>query len=173
MKVREWINQRYQQSRGEWLSPTEAQDLLLKTVIDYIDEEHEMRGSGNPFPPPGPVGPAESPDASGANGAAGGLEARKQYSVEEMLVSARLIWGPERLSVADVVVRLGVDYGKLARCARAATKDNTSVAELELCFGNIIFSMIHWADSLGLDVHQCVERASGVQARFAIENPKR
>src|SRR5512132_2178886 len=35
----------------------------------------------------------------------------------------REIWGPEKLSLEGVVVRLGVDLGKLARIARGATKD--------------------------------------------------
>ena len=71
------------------------------------------------------------------------------------------------------MIRLGVDYGKLARLARGATKDSKDSADLKDAFGNIIFSMLRWADDLGLDPGECVARAILVHARFVKENPVR
>ena len=127
----------------------------------------------------GPTGPEipDLPAAPGANGPVGPTAPYDAHSVSALLRCARGIWGPESLAVRDVVVRLGVDFGKLARLARGATKDIRSAAEhtaeLEAAFGNIIFSMIRWADSVGLDVHRCIARAIETQEKFARANPER
>lgn len=87
----------------------------------------------------------------------------------------REIWGPDRLTIEGVVVRLGVDLGKLARIARGADKDadlQTS-DELATAMGNVIFSMIRWCDDLGLDPVDCVWRAIDRQRVFAHNNERR
>ena len=95
------------------------------------------------------------------------------FSVRDILACGRRIWGAQRLTLIEVVVRLGVDYGKLCRLARGADKDDKSKDALELAMGNIIVSMIRWADDLDLDLGRSVGRAYECQEKFARENKSR
>lgn len=93
--------------------------------------------------------------------------------VEEILREGRAIWGDQKLKLAEVVVRLGVTFGDLCRCARGADKDPGGREELEKEIGNIIVSCVRWADDLGLDVQGCIDRALVAQRLFAERNKKR
>lgn len=97
------------------------------------------------------------------------------WTLTGLLNRARVIWGPDKLSLAGVVVRLSVDLGKLARIARGADKDAAlqTTDELETTMGNVIFSMIRWCDDLGLEPVRCVERAIECQKKFVKGNESR
>lgn len=112
------------------------------------------------------------------------LDETKKQTLTGLLKLAREIWSPvrsgphahtDRLSLEQIVVRLSVDLGKLARLARGADKDAAlrTPDVLETAMGNIIFSMIRWCDDLGLDPVQCVERAVECQRKFAERNVNR
>jgi|SRR6185369_16449761 len=98
-----------------------------------------------------------------------------RWPLSHMLELGREIWGPDKLSLEGIVVRLGVDLGKLARIARGADKDRQmlSADELGTAMGNIVFSMVRWCDDLGLDPVRCVELAVERQQKFAKENKNR
>lgn len=93
----------------------------------------------------------------------------------DVLRRARQIWGPQRLSLSEIVVRLMVNVGKLARFARAADKDLAYVSDdgLATAMGNIIVSMIRWCDDLGLQPDRCIKLALDCQEKFARENVHR
>jgi hypothetical protein len=102
--------------------------------------------------------------------------------VRVLLENGMRIWQEEgRLkdevhqSLEQIVVRLGVTVGDLARIARDVDKDEgTSTRDhLECEMGNVIFSCIRWCSHLGLDPVVCIERAMEAQRKFVKENERR
>jgi len=91
-------------------------------------------------------------------------------------VQGRQIWGESRHPLGEIVVRLMVGVGDLARLARdhvqlhlwSPDEDHLERRdELKKELGNIIFSTIRWCDDLGLDVMECLELAIEAQETFA------
>jgi hypothetical protein len=94
-------------------------------------------------------------------------------------VQARQIWGPSNHTFSQIVTRLMVGVGDLARLARdnggfSLPMESTHGAvatgvnnELKKELGNIIFSTIRWVDDLGLDVLECLDLAIEAQEKFA------
>lgn len=94
-------------------------------------------------------------------------------------VQGRQIWGPGGHTFSQIVVRLMVGVGDLARIARDSgglslplEDAHGAVAmgvnsELKKELGNLIFSTIRWVDDLGLDVLECLDLAIEAQERFA------
>lgn len=95
--------------------------------------------------------------------------------IEELKNQARTMWGDEKLTLSDVLIRLGVGYGDLCRIARGADKDQSHVndAEIKKELGNIIFSVIRWCDDLGYSPTECIELAKEAQKHFVSENLNR
>lgn len=89
--------------------------------------------------------------------------------VKQILSDARAIWGDKKLTIDEIIVRLGVDMGDVCRWARHADKDHVMHTddELQKELGNIIFSVIRWCDDLGYDPEVCIERAQEAQRAFA------
>lgn len=96
-------------------------------------------------------------------------------NISELLIDARGIWGPEKMSLSQIIVRLGVDLGKLCRYERNADKDRASHTEEEIKreMGNILFSVIRWTDDLGFDPEECLKMAMEGQRKFAEGNKQR
>lgn len=103
-------------------------------------------------------------------------------------VQARQIWDQDRLTLNQIVTRLMVGVGDLARLDRDMPPDSlpdifesdllayTSRREAELVpwkkelkkeLGNILFSTIRWIDDLGLDPMECLDLAIDAQEKFA------
>ncbi len=110
------------------------------------------------------------------------LRQAEDYGLQSLLAKAREIWGPDRLELPDIVVRLQVGVGDLARVARDFAKlrwsylppephrsglEQAAYAELRKELGNLIFSTIRWCDDLGLSPEECVAAAMEAQQRFA------
>ncbi len=95
--------------------------------------------------------------------------------VQTLLRDARTIWGDQKLTLSEILIRLNVSIGDLARIARNSDKDRASFTEEDLKreLGNIIFSTIRWCDDLGFSPVACVEKAKECQERFAAQNPNR
>lgn len=95
--------------------------------------------------------------------------------IEELKNEARAIWGSDKLTLPDILIRLGVDYGDLCRIARAADKDRAIVNDQEIKkeLGNIIFSTIRWCDDLGYSPTECIQLAIEAQKRFVLGNISR
>lgn len=87
----------------------------------------------------------------------------------------RGIWGDHRLTLSQIIVRLGVGVGDLCRYERNAEKDSPArrPEELKKELGNVIFSMIRWCDDLGYDPEECIRLAQEAQKRFAAANRTR
>ncbi len=92
--------------------------------------------------------------------------------IKKLLREAREIWGEERLTLGEIIVRMGKVFGDLCRWERKADKDKSVCTEDELKkeLGNMIFSTIRWCDDLGYDLEECIELAKKAQKRFAEEN---
>jgi len=92
-------------------------------------------------------------------------------------VQGRQIWGSTEHSLPEVVIRLMVGVGDLARLVRDRRFDSLvgptdgirreSLLELKKELGNVIFSTIRWIDDLGLDVLECLDLAIEAQEKFA------
>ena len=95
--------------------------------------------------------------------------------VKELLREGRFIWGDQKLSLSEIIVRLGVGVGDLCRYERNAEKDSPahSPEELKKEMGNVIFSMIRRCDDLGYDPEECVRIAMEAQRKFAATNSTR
>jgi len=95
--------------------------------------------------------------------------------LKDHLRDARAIWGEKKLSLSEIIVRMGVDFGKLCRFERNADKDRETHTddELKRHMGNLLFSIIRWCDDLGFDPEECVAKAKESQKKFAEENGNR
>lgn len=93
--------------------------------------------------------------------------------IKKLLQRAREIWGNERLSLSQIIVRMGKVYGDICRWERNASKDRSSHTneELKKELGNIIFSTIRWCDDLNFDPEECIRIAIDCQKKFEkVEN---
>lgn len=88
-------------------------------------------------------------------------------------VQGRQIWGAKKHTYEEIVVRLMVSVGDMARHARDGAVDQEAVKSTKKEFGNVIFSMIRWADDLGLDVIECLDLAIEAQEKFAMSGRRR
>ena len=88
--------------------------------------------------------------------------------VKELLKVARQIWKDERLSLIEIIVRMGKVFGDICRWERNEKKDREIHTEEELKkeLGNIIFSTIRWCDDLGFDPEECIKLAIQCQKDF-------
>jgi hypothetical protein len=118
----------------------------------------------------------------------------KDFTVRDLLLGGRAIWGSEkRYTLSEILVRLQVGIGDMARLARdgkpveeflpyLADKEDLHRAaearvvwerELKKELGNVIFSAIRWCDDLGFDPEECIGLAIDAQAKFAASGKPR
>ena len=88
--------------------------------------------------------------------------------IKELLKKSREIWGDEKLSLAQIIVRLGKVFGDICRWERNEAKDKEihTDEELKKELGNVIFSTIRWCDDLGYNPEECIELAIKAQERY-------
>ncbi len=88
--------------------------------------------------------------------------------IKKLLQDGREIWGDEKLSLSQIIVRMGKIYGDICRWERDAIKDKDyhTDEELKKELGNIIFSTIRWCDDLNYDPEDCIEVAIDCQKKF-------
>ncbi len=86
-------------------------------------------------------------------------------TIRELLKQAEEIWGDEKLSLAQIIVRLGKVFGDICRWERNAPKDRErhSGEELKKELGNLIFSTIKFSRELGYDPEECINLAIKAQ----------
>ncbi len=91
--------------------------------------------------------------------------------IKKLLQEARKIWGEEKLSLGEIIVRMGKVFGDLCRWERDALKNKSTHTDEELKkeLGNMIFSTIRWCDDLGYDPEECIKLAQQSQKRFVKE----
>ncbi|HXK35762.1 MAG: hypothetical protein UU42_C0029G0003 [Candidatus Woesebacteria bacterium GW2011_GWA1_41_13b] len=88
--------------------------------------------------------------------------------IKNLLQEARQIWGDKKLSLSQIIVRLGKVYGDICRWERDAEKDKSTHTDdgLKKELGNVIFSTIRWCDDLGYDPGECIKLAVDCQKKF-------
>lgn len=88
--------------------------------------------------------------------------------IKELLKNGREIWGNDRLSLPQIIVRMGKIYGDICRWERNDKKDRAihTDEELKKEFGNIIFSTIRWCDDLNYDPEECIKIAMNCQKKY-------
>ncbi len=89
--------------------------------------------------------------------------------IAALRVQGRQIWGSTRHTLPEIVLRLTIVAGDLARLARdgeAALDVGEYTRSLKKELGNILLSTIRWIDDLGLDPLECLDRAIEAQERF-------
>ena len=88
--------------------------------------------------------------------------------IKSLLKQSREIWSGDRLSLNEIVVRLGVVFGDICRWERNSIKDKNIHTDRELKkeLGNLIFSTIRFCDDLGYDPEECVQEAIECQKKF-------
>jgi hypothetical protein len=89
-------------------------------------------------------------------------------NINELLQESRRIWGHEKSSLSEIIVRMGKVFGDICRYERDAPKDKAvhTKDELQKELGNILFSTIRWCDDLGLDPEACIKKAIDCQEKF-------
>jgi hypothetical protein len=88
--------------------------------------------------------------------------------IKKLLNESREIWGKEKLSLAQIIVRMGKVLGDICRWERNAEKDKKIHTDNELKkeLGNMILISIKFCDDLGYDPEECIEIAKKAQAKF-------
>lgn len=88
--------------------------------------------------------------------------------IKNLLEKGRDIWGDKKLSLSEIIVRMGKVFGDICKWERNVPKDKMSHTDEELKkeLGNIIFSTIRWCDDLGYDPEDCVNEAIDCQKKF-------
>lgn len=86
----------------------------------------------------------------------------------ELLKQSRKIWGKQKLTLSQIIVRMGKIFGDICRWERNAPKDKKihTKNELKKEMGNMILSAIRWCDDLGFDPEECIEEALKAQKKF-------
>jgi hypothetical protein len=88
--------------------------------------------------------------------------------IKNLLQQGREIWGDEKLSLAQIIVRTGKVFGDICRWERNAIKDQAVHTDQDLKkeLGNMIFSTIKFCDDLGYDPEECINIAINCQKKF-------
>jgi len=91
------------------------------------------------------------------------IRSQVKSGVSALLVQSRQIWGDTRHNLPDIIVRLMVGVGDIARTARDYVgrhiKGDEWDEDLKKELGNVILSTIRWTDDLGFDVLECLDLA--------------
>lgn len=88
-------------------------------------------------------------------------------NTDELLQRARAIWGDKRMTLDEIIVVIGVVYGDICRQARSQDEGgHIDNEELQKELGNLIFSVLRWADDLGYDPNKCIQLAIEAQQRY-------
>ncbi|HRZ34038.1 MAG TPA: hypothetical protein P5548_04030 [Candidatus Moranbacteria bacterium] len=88
--------------------------------------------------------------------------------ISDLLNQGRQIWGKQKLTLSQIIVRMGKVFGDICRWERNASKDNKTHTKQELQkeMGNMILSSVRWCDDLGFDPEKCIEEALKAQKKF-------
>lgn len=86
----------------------------------------------------------------------------------ELLKQTRQIWGKQKLTLSQIIIRMGKVFGDICRWERNAIKDKKTHTKKELQkeMGNMIVSSIRWCNDLGFDPEECIKEAIAAQKKF-------
>lgn len=88
--------------------------------------------------------------------------------IQNLLKQSRDIWGVEKSTLNQIIVRMGKVFGDICRFERNAEKDRDlhTDREIQKELGNMIFSSIKWCDDLGYNPEDCINIAIECQKKF-------
>lgn len=88
--------------------------------------------------------------------------------IKEILKIQREIWEEQKLTVSQIIVRMGKVFGDICRWERNDLKDREihTDEELKKELGNIIISTIRWCDDLGYSPEECIKIAFECQRKY-------
>lgn len=88
--------------------------------------------------------------------------------LDDILKKGRSIWGDDKLSLEEIIVRLSVVVGDISRLARDEAEGGKALdaEELKKELGNVIVSVIRWCDDLGYSPEDCVKLAVRAQESY-------
>ena len=88
-------------------------------------------------------------------------------NIDDVLQKARQIWGDDKLTLEEIIVRLTVNVGDISRLARDKAEAGVlDESELKKELGNTVFSLIRWCDDLGYDLKECLKLAAAAQRSY-------
>jgi len=89
-------------------------------------------------------------------------------NIKELLKQSKEIRSGQKLSLAQIIARMGKVFGDICRRERNAPKDQKihTDEELQKELGNIIFSTIRRCDDLWYDPEECIKIAIECQKKF-------
>jgi hypothetical protein len=92
----------------------------------------------------------------------------KNMEIKQLLRTGQEIWAGDKLTLSQIIVRMGKVFGDICRWERDAVKNKDTHTEDDLKkeLGNMIFSTIRWCDDLGYDPEECIELAIDCQKKF-------
>lgn len=96
----------------------------------------------------------------------------ENYGIKYLLMEGRKIWGEDRFTLNEIVVRTMKTLGDIAKLARDEPNE-LFADELKKELGNLIFSTIRFASDLGFDPYDCIDLAIEAQKRFAASGKAR
>lgn len=160
--------------------------------VKFVDADtRHFHGMGRIGLPSGAAPPLSTPVSKTYDGMRADIREHEplredvRSGLTTLLVQARQIWGDDeddRHTFQEIVVRLMVGVGDLARAARDGgyyvdppPPVNLGTAEqierrwtgVKKELGNVLFSTIRWIDDLGLDPLECLDLAIESQEEFA------
>jgi len=88
--------------------------------------------------------------------------------IKDILKIEREVWGNQKLSPSQIIIRMGKVFGDICRWERNDPKDKEIHTDRELKkeLGNIITSTIRWCDDLGYSPEECIELALDCQKNY-------
>ena len=93
-------------------------------------------------------------------------------TIQEILKQERQIWWNQKLSLHEIIVRIGVIFGDLCRIARKSPKDKEkyeNINELKKELWNFISATIRWCNDLWFDPEECIKISLKAQRKW-VEN---
>lgn len=91
--------------------------------------------------------------------------------IKKLLKTAREVWGNQKLTLSQIIVRMGKVFGDICQWERnyGRNKSTHTDEELKKELGNIIFSTIRWCNDLGYDPEECIHLAIESQKKLSEE----
>ena len=88
--------------------------------------------------------------------------------IKDLLIQGKEIWNWEKLTLAQIIVRMWKVFWDICCYERDAIKNKNTHTDEELKkeLGNQIFSTIRWCDDLGYDPEECIQLAIDCQKKF-------
>jgi len=88
--------------------------------------------------------------------------------IKQLLIKSRHIWGDGKLTLSQIIIRMGKVFGDICRYERNAKITDRAEGEagLKKELGNMIVSTVCWCDDLGYDPHECIDIAIAAQEDY-------